>query len=139
MPKYRRGDGSVFKRGRKFWLSYYVDGRRVRESTEAQTPKEARTLLQKKLGERATGSLVVGADKVTYDELAAGFLADYRANGRRTLRNAEMRLRLHLTPFFSGQRAHATTPADVTAYIAHRQGEGAPNGTIGPLPGEPPA
>jgi len=43
---------------------------------------------------------------------------------------ANRRVSLHLAPFFYGKRAHEITTADVKAYIVHRQGQGASNGTI---------
>jgi len=29
MPKYKHGSGSVYKRGKTWWLKYYVDGKAV--------------------------------------------------------------------------------------------------------------
>ncbi len=40
------------------------------------------------------------------------------------------RIRCHLRPFFGHKKAHEITTADVKAYIAHRQEEGAKNGSI---------
>ncbi len=50
MPRYRRGSGSVYRRGKHLWLSYYRDGRRIREPVRTKDPAEARRLLNQKLG-----------------------------------------------------------------------------------------
>jgi integrase len=41
-----------------------------------------------------------------------------------------IRITNHLTPFFAGKQANNITTADVKAYIAHRQEEGAKNASI---------
>jgi integrase len=160
MPKYKRGTGSIYRRGKRWWLAYYIDGQQVCESSATTDRGEARRLLQRRLGEIADGRLLVGADKVTLDELAEGFLRDYLINGRRSLRNADLRVRLHLGPVLSGKgshvtparpwhpecgfadehgnklaifahrRAHDLTPSDVQAYVSVRQREGGSNGSI---------
>jgi integrase len=53
----------------------------------------------------------------------------YETTGCRDLEEADGRL-AHLKAFFTGRRAAAIGQPEATAYIAHRQGEGASNGTI---------
>ena len=53
MPKRRRGGGRLFRRGKTWWLTYYVDGARVREYAGTRDRDEARQLLDKRIGERA--------------------------------------------------------------------------------------
>ncbi len=53
MPKYKHGSGSVYKRSKTFWLSYYMNGQRVRESAYTADRAEARRLLQQRLGQIA--------------------------------------------------------------------------------------
>src|SRR5262249_39336716 len=127
MPKYKHGSGSVYKRGKTWWLTYYVNGKQVWESAKTKDRAEARRMLQEKIGQRAEGRLVVGADKVTFEELAEGLFNNYKANGRRSLDMAEQRVRKHLRPFFGHKKAHEITSADVEAFIAHRQEQGASN------------
>lgn len=132
MPKYRHGSGSVYKRGKIFWLAYYgPDGKQVCESAHTTDRTEARRLLQARLGQLAEGRYVgPAAERVTFEDLAEGLFNDYKANVRQSLDIAVQRVRLHLRPFFSRKRAHETTTADVKAYIAKRQEEGAKNGSI---------
>jgi len=45
-------------------------------------------------------------------------------------RSHHERIRCHLRPFFGHKKTHEITTADVKAYSAHRQEEGAKNGSI---------
>jgi integrase len=86
---------------------------------------------QQRLGQVAEGRFVGSrADRVRFEELVEGLLHDYQANSRKSLDEAERRIRLHLAPFFTLKRAHQITTADVKAFIAHRREEGASNGEI---------
>ena len=72
MPKYRHGSGSVYQRGKTWWLGYYVQGERVRESAKTKDRGEARRLLQQRLGQIADGRFVgPQADRVTFEDMAA--------------------------------------------------------------------
>lgn len=131
MPKYKHGSGSVYKRGKTFWLSYYANGERIRESADTTDKAEARRQLQTKLGQLAEGQFVGPATaRVTFKELAALVLTDYRVNGKRSLQITEIRLRKHILPFFGDQRAHELSTAALQEFIAHRQQAGASNAEI---------
>ena len=77
MPKYRKGSGSVYRRGKVWWITYYVDGEQVWQSSKSRDKNEARRLLAEKLGKAATGDLNVGADRVLLSELLDNVVADY--------------------------------------------------------------
>jgi integrase len=126
-----RGEGSIYCKRGWYYIKYYVNGKPVYEATKSKDKEEAREKLHKRLGQLAEGRYVgPAADRVTFDELAEEFLTDYKVNDRKSLSDAERRVRLHLAPFFGGKRAHNITSADVSHYIASRQAEGANNGTI---------
>src|SRR5713101_4335785 len=106
MPKYKHGSGSVYKRGKTWWLTYYVNGKQVWESAKTKDKAEARRILQAKMGQIAEGRYVgPAAERVTFDDLAGGLFNDYRANARKSLDIAAQRVRLHLRPFFGRKRA----------------------------------
>jgi integrase len=132
MPKYRRGSGSIYKKRGVFYIAYYTpDGKQVCESAKTKDKAEARRILQARLGQLAEGRYVgPAAERVTFEQLAEMILEDYRINGRKSRGDVEWRIRCHLRPFFDQKRAHEITTADVKAYIAHRQEEGARNGSI---------
>lgn len=131
MPKYQRGTGSVYKRGKTWWLKYYVDGKPVYESAETKDKAEARKKLQTKVGQIAEGRYVgPAAEKVTFEDLAEGLLADYEVNGKKSLREVRIRVEKHLRPFFGEKRAHDITATDIRAFISHRKEENASNAEV---------
>jgi integrase len=73
--------------------------------------------------------VVVGEDKVTFEDLIVGVENDYRANGRKSLDKVGFRKK-HLARSFKGCKAKDITAGEVTAFVARRQGEGASNGEI---------
>jgi integrase len=69
-------------------------------------------------------------ERIRIEELAQDFLRDYRINGRKSLRDAEARWRLHLQPFFGNVRAKEVSSDLVARYVDSRQQAGAENATI---------
>ena len=69
--------------------------------------------------------------RVKFDELIENLCNEYRANGRRSIRDLVIRCNKHLLPFFGGRRASSITAADINRYVVKRQTEQrASNGTI---------
>jgi integrase len=131
MPKYKHGSGSLYQRNKTWWVSYYVENHRVRESTHSTDKAAARQLLQQRLGQIADGRFVgPAADHVRIEELAELVLLDYRVNGKRSLVQTEIRLRKHVLPFFVNRRAQSISAADVQAYVLDRQEHHAANAQI---------
>ena len=86
--------GHLFKRGNVYWIKYYRNGKPYRESTKSKKEADAKRLLKRREGEISEGKLPgVYFDRVRFDELAEGFLADYRINGKRSLVRAERSVR----------------------------------------------
>src|SRR5262245_57029205 len=104
MPKYKHGSGTVYLRGKTWWISYYVNGKPVQESAKTRDKTEARKFLQVKIGQRAEGRLVVGADKVTFEDLLDMVENEYRTNNRKSLDKVQYR-RKHLARYFARLRA----------------------------------
>lgn len=129
MPKYKHGSGSVYKRGKTWWMTYYVNGKQVWESTGRKDRTEARKALQAKLGQRAEGTLVVGAGKVTFEGLLDLVEREYQENNRKTVKQVRQH-RKHLAKCFAGKRASEITVADILAFRARRQTECAANAEV---------
>ena len=134
MPKYRRGSGSIYRRGKVWWLSYYTEtGQHVCESSGIKdgpgARKAARDKLDAKIGQRAEGRLMVGADRVTFEALMGLVENDYKANQRRSLDKVLYRQR-HLAKAFAGFKAKDIGLDEIRAYVARRQEEHASNGEI---------
>jgi integrase len=104
-----------------------VDGRQIRESARTRDRAEARRFLDRRLGERAEGALVLGSDRVSIAALLDDAIRDYKMHHRRTTSDAEQRA-AHLRWLFKDKRAHTLTGADVVEYaVARQSGAGAPS------------
>jgi integrase len=122
--------GSIYKRGRVYWIQYYQNGKPYRESTKSRKEADAKRLLKKREGEISEGKLPgICFDRVKFDELAEGFLRDYRINQRKSLVRAE-RSTGHLKRFFEGYRVPDIISPKIEEYIENRLEEGAANATI---------
>ena len=118
------------KPSRIYWADYYVNGRRVRESTGTDRENEAKRFLKQREGRAAAGMPILPrADKVRYEEVAKDLRDHYQATGSRNLDEAEARLK-HLDAFFAARRVTSIGSAEITAYVVRRQDEKAANGTI---------
>ena len=122
--------GSIYLRGKTYWIQYYRNGKQYRESTKGKKEVDAKRLLKLREGEISQGKLPgIYFDKVKFDELAEDFLTDYRVNQRKSLVRAE-RSTNHLKKCFEGMRAtHITTPK-IQSYIEDRLNEGAASASI---------
>ena len=122
--------GMIYKRGQTYWVKYYRNGKPYRESTKSKKEAYAKRLLKRREGDIANGKQPgVVFEKVFFDELAEGLLADYRINKRKSLVRAERSVG-HLMRTFEGYRVPAITPARINAYIESRIAEEAANATI---------
>jgi integrase len=124
-PKRRRtkGDGSVYRQGRFWWIAYqHPDGTRRKESTRSERRPVALRLLRTRIGAGANNLPVIArAEQLTFHDAAQAVIDDFVANKKRSEAVVRRRIRLHLLPAFGGRRLIGITSADVTAYIAKRQ------------------
>jgi integrase len=130
-----RGTGSVYlkedpnnpgQKLRTWWISYYVDGKRKRESSKSRKKSDAQALLKRRMGEHALGLEIGDEEKrLTFEDLEAGFRRSYENSGRRSLRragNAWDRLRDN----FGNWKARAISANALETYAAERLKEAAP-------------
>lgn len=128
-----KGMGRIFKRGDVWWIAYSHRGHEYRESTKDTGTKGetlAGKLLKKRLGEIGRGRLIgPNEEKVTFESMAADLVNDYKTNGKRSVRSAELSI-THLRASFTLDRAVDITTDRIRAYIADRQSAGAANASI---------
>lgn len=130
-----RGKGSVYLKddpnnpGQKlktWWISYYIGGRRKRESAKSRKKSDAQALLRRRMGEYALGLEIGDEEKqLSFEHLEAGFRRSYETSGRRSLRragNAWDQLREH----FGAWKARAITANALEGYAAARLKGAAP-------------
>jgi integrase len=124
----RRNVGEIIQRGQIFYIRYYDGrGRRRLESTHSTDREEAEKLLRKRLSAKDAGVLPEAAiGSLTVKDATDDVIADYKTNGRKSLRDVEGKIRLHLLPFFGERRRMSSiTTANIRAFIAERQDAGA--------------
>ena len=130
MPKHKHGSGSLYRRGKVWWLSYYTNNEHVCESSHSSDKGEAKRLLQQRIGQIAEGRYIgPRADRVGFEELAADMLNDYKINNKKSIDDAARSVSA-LARFFGGRRMQSITPTEISAYIAQRQADGLANGSI---------
>jgi integrase len=129
-PVYKDKQTGEHKASAVWWIRYHHRGRKHRESSESTKRADAVKLLKRRMAEIGQGRLL-GPDieKTTFEDLASMLLADYRANGRRSLKRVEDAI-AHLRRYFKDSKALDIRADGVTAYITNRQEEGAAAATI---------
>ena len=130
-----RGTGSIFKpRGGKFfYIAYYPvsgSGFQKTESSGSTLKTVAQEMLRDRLDKIRHGLYSeTPPRKVTFQMLADDLLTDYRINRRRTIKDAESRIKNHLLPFFGNYLAAAITTEKAKEYLLMRRDSGAADGT----------
>lgn len=121
--------GYIAQRGKFYWIQYYRNGQKSRESVRSPRREDAVRLLKLREGEIAQGRIPVQAEKVSFNQLAENFLREYEVNGRRSLGRAKISV-AHLKGFFDGWKATAIGTDSILSYVQKRQRAGKASGTI---------
>jgi integrase len=123
--KRRYGTGSVFLRGKTYWLQFRVRGRAVRESAHTDVRRAAEKLLRERLTAADTGKITPDSGKVLLKDLLKLLTEDYEANGRKSSRNLKV-IYKHLNAHWDAQtKARDVTAPAIETYKAIRLKEGA--------------
>src|SRR5690349_11722578 len=110
--------------GGPWWVSYYVNGRRVRESTGTLVERDAKRFLKLREGHVAAGHAIQPRmDRIRYEELADDLRRHYEVTGERQLKECDDRLK-PLGRFFNGRRAVSIDGALAERYVSSRQEDG---------------
>lgn len=131
------GEGTVFQRGRFWWLKYFVDGRAFYESSRSERRRDAVQLLQRRLGAVAEGRPTgregarltladvrellredyVQRERKSWDRAARAFDAVTAVFGERTKvsRLTADRLHQYLTARLAAGAARATVQKELAA------------------------
>lgn len=122
--------GTVYKRGGVYWIKYSRNGKPYFESSRSGEKADAKRLLKVREGNIAEGKFVgLNVERITFDELAADFLSDYRVNKKKAIVHAERYVK-HLEKSFSGCKAVDVTTDKIKKHIMDRQKNGLENATI---------
>lgn len=128
MRKREKGSGSVYLRGRVWWIAYEGPEGCFKESTRTTIKEEAKNLLRFRLHALRNG--LADTRSTTIGELMLAVLRDYRVNGKRSEADAESRWRVHLEPVFAQLPAARLTSLMLEEYMQRRLDQGAKPATI---------
>lgn len=129
----RRNVGEIILRGSIWWVRYYdLRGLRRFESSRSTDRGEAEKLLRKRLTAKDAGIRPEAAiGKLTIKEALADVENDYITNGKKSLKDVQGKIRLHLHPFFGEHRKMTSiTTAALREFIAARQEKDISNAEI---------
>jgi integrase len=130
-PTYKDKKTGEAKQSAVFWIKYYRGGKAIREGTNTTKDAEARNLLKLREGDVARGvPITAKMGRMKFSELTQDVVTDYKVNGKRSIRDLEMRLRLHILPILGERRASSISTVDIRRFVARRQEEEASNGEV---------
>jgi integrase len=122
--------GTIYKRGRIYWIKYYRAGKPYFESSRSEKESLAKRLLRLREGQIAENRFPgLKVERIRFEELAQALINDYRVNGKKSLDRAERSVK-HLRGYFEGVRVVDISTDRIRDYILLRQEEGAENATI---------
>ena len=124
--------GKVYKRNNSkyYWIVYFRNGQRFRESSKSAKKMVAERLLAQRMGDIAKGKVPgIHFEKVSFQQLAEDFIRDYKINQKKSLRRAAQSVD-HLNRFFEHYMVPQITTPAIQTYIVERLESGASNATV---------
>lgn len=122
--------GSIYKRGKIYWIKYYRAGKACYESAESKKEYEATRLLKLREGNIVEGKFIgIEATRTRIDDLVKLYQKDYSVNKRKSIKEANRYADL-IAGYFGGLKAAQITTAQMMDYRAKRQAEGVADSTI---------
>ena len=125
------GTGGLWRRGRVWWIKYYVDRYAVFESAKTRDKQRAEDFLRQRLAEAELDRLPdPGARRLAVRDLLKALLSDYELRGRASKKQFESRMKVHLMPLLGSIRAQEFGNRHVDAYVRQRRQQKAADATI---------
>ena len=125
----QKGQGGVYQRGEIWWVRYSHRGQKQRESSESTRRSDAVALLQRRLGEIHGGRFAPAARVTTVAVILDLVVADYTAQGRRSLPRCELACK-QVKEALGTTLARDLTYSDLNTYAAACRGRGWKPATI---------
>lgn len=122
--------GTIYTRGKTYWIKYYRNGKPYFESSRSQKESDAKRLLRLREGQISEGKFPgLKVEKIRFDELAEDLLNDYKMNGKKSLARTQRSVD-HLKRIFEGMRAVDITTDQIKSYVVDRQNNSASNASV---------
>jgi integrase len=111
-------------------MQYFVDGRRVRESTKCDRVRDAQDVLKTKLLEIQQQGHVSGSAPATIEKLYSLIEEDYSKNGRKSIVHLRGLWNNHLSAFFAERSTTKLSTEEIDNYVRGRLTNGAANASV---------
>ena len=111
---------AVYKKGNKWYVDYYVDGRRRRECI-GPTRRQAELVLKKRKVEIAENKFlnIRRFDRIRFKDMSSEYLKIYAKPNKRSYSRDQTIIK-HLDEFFQGKCLHEITAVDIEKYKLYR-------------------
>ncbi len=133
MPQRQRkyGEGTIYRKGRYWWVKYHVDGRVFYESSRSEKRGDAVKLLQRRLGAVAEGRPTGReGEKLTLADLKEILREDYAQRQRKSWDRAALAFKAVMAVFGERAKVSRVTSDRLHQYLAARLAEGAARSTV---------
>lgn len=127
--KRERGEGQIYQRRNRWWISYYIRGKRFRESagkTEAEAKRKLKGRLKEIYGDRFVGPQ---EERLEVEELLDNLILHLKTKGAKAIAS----LQSHVKPLkdhFALTRAVDVTTPQVERFVRERLAAGKATATI---------
>jgi integrase len=121
------GTGRVFRRGRRYWLAYYLNGQEHRESAGTTDFKEAVEILKRRT---AGVDPTVTRQDLDIERLVELIETDYQQEGRKSLATLRRSRFPHLRDYFGKRDLASVDKHDLRAYRTYRLEQDASSGSV---------
>lgn len=122
--------GCIYRRGKTYWIKYYRHGKQFAESTHTDKLEIAKRMLKTREGEIAEGRIPgICFDRISFEDLLKDYVADYKINGKKTVKKAERCVKF-LLEVFKGMMAPEITTDAIKKYVEKRLSGGVNNATV---------
>src|SRR4051812_16040011 len=119
---------SLYLRGNTWWIQYFRNGKRVRESSNSDKRRDAEKLLTIRKAESLTGKYIgQTGEKLRMAALFQMVLDDQKRHGHKDVYNTKKRISKWLMPTFGKMRTVQFGSDQIETYIDSRTEAGAPN------------
>jgi len=128
---HRRGDGTLFKRGRIYYYAFWESGKQVQRSTKKDRLDEAKKWRDRFLGKKLRGEVNSSVERVSCGDLLDDLLAHSRTRCREyTVKVWEWTIEANVRPAFGHLRAASLTSDLFREYRSKRVAEGKSDTTV---------
>jgi integrase len=129
MKKSSRGSGTVYLRGKIWWIQYWDHGRPRNESSKSEDKGVAEALLRQRVTD-VIANRDLTPEKCTIADLCRLVLADYRLRKLRDAQIVQLRYNAHVKEALGHLQAGRLSRAILWRYIEDRRHAGAEDATI---------